>query len=169
MHWSDYIALTLGLISALRVRPGFCSWVDIRLLLPSVHPLCSILRYHPHVLSRSLNAFTTASRCYSIRPITVCLWFCSRYIRTGVNKALFGNFYKLAKREAYAKNDFKSAWRATGIHPLNPTRFLKSPNWKRGQLKIRNNSPYRSFLHRPLGLLSYSRPLSTGGNFVSRQ
>ena len=49
----------------------------------------------------------------------------TRTTRTGVNKALFWNFYKLAKREAYTKNNIKSAWRATGIHPFNPDKVLQ--------------------------------------------
>ena len=48
----------------------------------------------------------------------------TRTTRTGINKALFWNFYKLAKHEAYTKNNIKSAWRATGVHPFNPDKVL---------------------------------------------
>ena len=44
--------------------------------------------------------------------------------RTGINKALFWNFYKLAKHEAYTKNNIKSAWRATSVQPFNPDKVL---------------------------------------------
>ena len=48
----------------------------------------------------------------------------TRTTRTGINKALFWDFYKLAKHEAYTKNNIKSAWRATGVYPFNPNKVL---------------------------------------------
>ena len=48
----------------------------------------------------------------------------TRTTRTGVNKALFWNFYQQAKHKAYTKSNIKSAWRGTGIHPFNPDKVL---------------------------------------------
>ena len=87
----------------------------------------------------------------------------TRTTRTGVSKALFWNFYKLAKHEAYTKTNIKSAWRATGIHPFNPDKVLAEIEKK----KMRNHSLPLD-LHQLLNHLSFSRSLKTGGNFGNR-
>jgi hypothetical protein len=43
-----------------------------------------------------------------------------RETRTAVVKGTFWKFYSAARRHAYTKVNIKSAWRKTGIHPLNP-------------------------------------------------
>ena len=72
----------------------------------------------------------------------------TRTTRTGVSKALFWNFYKLAKREAYTKTNIKSAWRATGIHPFNPDKVLAEIEKKKSAKQLlvpRPASTPRSF------------------------
>jgi len=47
-----------------------------------------------------------------------------RQTRTGVLKGTFWRFYAAACRQAYTKQNIKSAWRKTGIHPFNPDAVL---------------------------------------------
>jgi len=43
---------------------------------------------------------------------------------TAVIKGTFWKFYSTARGQAYTKENLKSAWRKTGIHPFNPNAVL---------------------------------------------
>ena len=47
-----------------------------------------------------------------------------RQTRTGIVKGTFWKFYSAARRQAYTKQNIKSAFRKTGIHPFNPDAVL---------------------------------------------
>jgi hypothetical protein len=57
----------------------------------------------------------------------------------------FWNFYKLAKCEAYTKDNIKSAWRATGIHPFNSDKVLA----KLGKKSVKNTRRLRPTIGTP--------------------
>ena len=44
--------------------------------------------------------------------------------RTAVVKGTFWKFYSAARRQTYTKENIKSVWRKTGIHPFNPNAVL---------------------------------------------
>jgi len=71
-----------------------------------------------------------------LQPLDVCLFgplqnyhskAADDYMRdthAAVVKGTFWKFYSAARRQAYTKENLKSAWRKTGIHPFNPNAVL---------------------------------------------
>ena len=104
-----------------------------RLLILDSHHSHINLEFCQYAIDNNIELLCFPSHTpHFLQPLDVCLFgplqnYYSKaaddYMRNthaAVVKGTFWKFYSAARRQAYTKENLKSAWRKTGIHPFNP-------------------------------------------------